>query len=125
MIWFSLTDENNEPIDTILFEPAYQYNFTKTKLIHVISDLSNLEDVTISPVSIDQGLIPFNMQEASLNSKQYVQLSMNNEDFFNELYIPEINKGVPFPLYVRLYLPDYAIEGNFVCGLNVQATYYG
>lgn len=123
--WFYMTDENGDPIDTILFEPTYQYNYTNSKLIYITSDLSDLEDITVTPVAVNPELIPFNMQEASQNSLQYVQLSEDNVSFFDELEIPLIERSEPYPVYVRCFIPDYAVEGNFVCGLNVEATYYG
>lgn len=125
MIWYYITDENGDAIDIILFEPAYPYNFTNSKLIKVVSDLTNLENVKISPAALDQDDIPFTMQEASLLADKYVQLSEDNVNFFDELQIPLIEKGTPYPVYARCYIPDYAVEGNFVCGLDVQATYYG
>jgi hypothetical protein len=122
--WFYLIDENGEPIDVILFEPAYQFNYTNSKLVYLVSDLSYLQNVTITPVAVDEDLIPFTMQEASKNSYKYVQLSTDNVTFHNSLSIPLIDHSEPYPIYVRAFVPDYAIEGNFVCGLDVQATYF-
>lgn len=122
--WFYMTDENGDPVDTILFEPTYQYNFTNSKLIYITSDLSDLENVTLTPAAVNPDLIPFTMQEASVNSDKYLELSEDNVSFSDEIEIALIERGVPYPVYVRCFIPDYAVEGNFVCGLNVEATYY-
>ncbi len=122
---FYLADENGEEIDEILFEPAYQYNYTNSKLIYVCSDLSDLSDVTVSPAAVSQDDIPFTMQEASLLADKYVELSEDNITFFDELEIASITQGVPYPVYIRCFIPDYAVEGNFICRLDIESTYQG
>jgi hypothetical protein len=120
---FYVLDDAGNPISNLLFQSVYANTETGDQIIQVGSDVNDLSNVVIQTYPVDSSLIPNSMRDASAESYKYVELSLNEVGYSNKITIDSIPYGTYKKIYVKLDVPDYADEGNFLCGIKVTATY--
>lgn len=123
MTGFNILDSSGNVISNLLFQSVYTNTETGDQVIQVGSNDYDLKNVIIQIYTVDPSIIPKSMRDASAESYKYVELSLNKTGYSSKLSIDSIPKGTYQKVYVRLDVPDYADEGNFLCGVHVTATF--
>lgn len=122
---FFFNDSNDNTLSNILFESAYPNTKTNPQLINVGSKNWNITDVVIEPFAVDNSQIPLPMQKSSINTYKFIELTEDKETYSSVLDIASVNADSYDPIYIRANIPNYAVTGNFLCGLIGTVHYSG
>jgi hypothetical protein len=117
----SITDENGNSMNTVLVESLYPNDNSRDQIINLGSTLHDLKNVTIKAVPLLGDNIPDSMVSASADSYQYVELSLDKQNYYKTLKVPEIKAFTTQLLYMRCTIPEYSYDGPFMCGIEITA----
>jgi len=117
---FEITDDSDNQILQLLFETMYSNSIIK-KVVKIKSYDYTLNGIIINTIDTDPSLIPPPMQNPSVGSAQYMQLSLDDETYSDTLYIDSIEPHTSQEIYVKCQSPQvvYA-SGPFICDLKVD-----
>lgn len=117
MSFFNFADSDGEVISDLLFETLFPNNISSDKELQLVSEDYEISNITLTPYKLAEDLIPSSIVEASKNAKNYMELTA-----YQLIYSPTLTLQDDSPFFIRCSTPDYAMDGNFMAGLQAQAT---
>jgi len=119
--YYLIENVAGDVINGITFEPAYQGSKSAVQTI-ILQNTESNPDLTVN-ISAYSGLVPEQLQNASENSYQYINLSStgNTGDWHDNIEVI-IPSGGSVKFYIQADYPSSAVAGGFICGLNTTVT---
>jgi hypothetical protein len=119
--YYLIENVSGTEISGLTFEPAYQGSNSAVQTI-ILQSIEGSPDLTVN-ISASSGLVPTELQNASENSYEYVNLSSTGDtgDWHDTLEVT-IPSGGSVKFYIQADIPANAVAGGWMCSLNTTAT---
>jgi hypothetical protein len=114
-----IQDVNGNKIKNLFFETGYPGS-VNTKVVELVIGDFSARNVQISCVDVDPNSLPPSMQNSSVNSSEYMQLSSDNINFYDILNLDLLLANSITDLFVKCTVPPDIMSGNFMCSLKVE-----
>ena len=115
----SIEDVNGNTINNLFFETGYPGS-ANTKMVQLVIGSFGARNIKINCVDVNPNIIPSSMRNSSINSSSYMEISIDNINFYPILYINTIPPNSIQDLFIKCTVPQNVIGGTFMCGLNVE-----